>query len=87
MGSGFVGEGLMVIMGMSWEPNRRITQRQWDVWRLVATGLTNREIAAAVGCSKTLIDYEIIQLYDKLLVPEGGVKRVKLALMFPIQER
>ena len=69
-------------MGMRWLPNG-ITERQWDVWKLVAAGLTNHEIAAELGWGHTLIMYEINQLYSKLLVPDSTAKRVKLAMMFP----
>ncbi len=70
-------------MGMRWLPNG-ITERQWDVWKLVADGLTNHEIATELNWGSTVIGYELFQLYKKLRVSEGS-KRVKLVLMFPRQ--
>lgn len=76
---------MSLIMGMHWEPNRRITQRQWDIWRLVSHGMNNDEIATELGYSAKIVQYDVGQLYDKLLVPDGSARRVKLALMFPVQ--
>ena len=74
----------MTIMGMSWEPHRRLTMRQWEIWKLVAVPLDNQEIGDTLGWNNKVIQYEVSQLYSKLHIPDGSNKRIKLALMFPI---
>ena len=75
----------MIIKGMQglrWLPNG-ITQRQWDVWKLLASGMSNQEISDQLGERRGVIIYDVGQLYAKLRVPDGGMSRVKLTNMFP----
>lgn len=74
----------MVIMGMSWEPQRRLTTREFDIWRHVASGLSNIEIVGITEYSLPQVEYSVIHLYEKLSIPDGSARRVKLALMFPV---
>lgn len=71
------------IMGMHWEPSRRITDREWRVWGLVAAGMGNKEIGENLEYADKTINNIIVALYTKLSVPDGSGRRVKLALMYP----
>jgi non-specific serine/threonine protein kinase len=53
-----------------------LTTREWEIARLVAVGLSNREIAQRLGISTATVHNHLIHIYDKL-----GVRgRVQLAL-------
>ena len=73
----------MTLSNMRWLPNG-LTQRQWDVWKLLSRGSTNWEIGDRLNERHGVIIYDIGQLYVKLQVPEGKGARVKLANMFPV---
>lgn len=77
----------MVIMGMRWEPNRRITEREWKVWELVAGAMGNDEICEMLDYSDKTIQTTISALYTKLSIPDGSARRVKLAMMFPLKRQ
>jgi DNA-binding NarL/FixJ family response regulator len=46
-----------------------LTSREVDVLRLVAGGLTNREIAEHLGTSSRTVDAHLRSIYDKIDVP------------------
>lgn len=75
----------MTIMGMRWEPdiNQRLTDREWQVWGLVARGMGNDEIGAELVISGKSVMTLVSVLYSKLNIPDGSAKRVKLALIYP----
>jgi len=76
-------------MGMRWEPHKRLTEREWEVWKRIATGMSNIEItkdfAGIEDYSLAQIEYSVMCLYDKLSIPDGSARRVKLALIFPMR--
>ena len=67
---------------MRWLPNL-VTPRQFEVWRCVSVGMSNAQIGERLHLSRHCVIYDVGQLYDKLLIPEGASKRVRLASMFP----
>ena len=73
----------MILPNMRWLPNG-LTQRQWDVWKLLSRGNTNWEIGDRLNERHGVIIYDIGQLYTKLRVPDGVGARSKLANMFPV---
>jgi len=56
----------------------RLSQRQLQIVALVARGLTNREIAQAVGTTEDSIKNDLRDTYDQL----GLWNRVELALWY-----
>ncbi len=70
-------------MGMSWLP--KVSDAEWDVWRLVSKGFSNKEIECALGYAHGHVENITNRLYSKLGLEEGQShsKRVKLAMMFP----
>ena len=72
----------MMMNDFCWLPNG-VTTRQFDVWRLLASGMDNDQIGERMRLSRTTVTYEVGQLYDKLSIVENGSKRVKLANLFP----
>ena len=74
----------MVIPGMRWEPQKRLNTREFEIWKYIATGLSNIEIVEVTEYTLAQVEYSVIYLYDKLSVPDGSARRVKLALMFPV---
>ena len=75
---------MSIIMGMRWEPKRRLTTREFDIWKYVAQGMSNKEIVELSEYTISQIEYCIMHLYEKLSVPDGEARRVKLALIFPV---
>ena len=74
----------MVIMGMRWEPKRRLTKREFEIWGYVAAGMSNTDIVETTELSIAQVEYAVIRLFEKLSIPDGKARRVKLALMFPV---
>ncbi len=72
-------------MGMSWEPdiNRRLTDREWQIWGMVSNGMGNDEIGTEIGVTSRTIESVVSSLYFKLNIPDGSARRVKLALIYP----
>jgi DNA-binding CsgD family transcriptional regulator len=64
-------------------PAARLTRRQLEVARLIAQGLTNRQIAARLGISDRTAEGHLDQIRDKL----GCRSRVEIALWLMGQER
>jgi DNA-binding NarL/FixJ family response regulator len=50
----------------------RLTRRQEEVLRLVATGLTNKEVAAQLGLSVGTIESHLHSIYGKIGVATRG---------------
>ena len=73
----------MVIQGMKWSPDLRPVE--WEVWRLIAEGYDNAQIAAHTNHTKRYIENILRDLKLKLNIPggHGDATRVKLCLMFP----
>ena len=74
----------MVIPGMRWEPQKRLNTREFEIWKYIATGLSTIEIVEATEYTLAQVEYSVIYLYEKLSIPDGSARRVKLALMFPV---
>lgn len=55
---------------------KRLTQRQRDVWRLIAQGLTGKEIAAVLGVAVSTVESYRVQLCRRL----GVTKQTELVL-------
>lgn len=75
----------MVIIGMRWDPdlNRHLTDREWQVWGMVAKGMGNDDIGVELLISERSVMNIMYVLYSKLNIPAGSAKRVKLALIYP----
>ena len=56
------------IFGPEDEPVEALTPREGDVLRLLAQGLTNRQIAAALGISEHTVKFHVSAIYAKLRV-------------------
>ena len=56
--------------------DRGITEREWEVGRLVARGLTNQEIGQQLFLSLATVKTHLGRLFDKLQV----TNRVQLAI-------
>ena len=52
--------------------NAQLTRRQEEVLRLVATGLTNKEVAAQLGLSVGTIESHLHSIYGKIGVRTRG---------------
>jgi len=72
-------------MGMRWEPdiNRRLTDREWEIWGMVSNGMGNDEIGIELGVGTKTVQEVVSRLYFKLNVPDVSARRVKLALIYP----
>jgi DNA-binding NarL/FixJ family response regulator len=55
-----------------------LTERHWGVLALVAGGASNKEIAAALGCTRKNVEYHVSQLLKRLRAPN----RAALAAFF-----
>ena len=72
-------------MGLKWEPNidNRLTDREWQVWGMVANGMGNDEIGLELGIGTRSVQEFVSKLYFKLNIPDVSARRVKLALIYP----
>lgn len=62
-------------------PPAGLTVRELDVLRLLATGMTNRQIAAALGISAKTVGTHIEHIYEKT-----GVRTRAGATLFAVEE-
>lgn len=58
-----------------------LTPRQRDVVRMVAGGMTDREIAASTYHAAGTVKWHLSKIYDELGI-DGGNKRVRLVRMW-----
>jgi DNA-binding CsgD family transcriptional regulator len=68
---------------MRGEQRGRVLQREQAIIELVAQGLTNREIAAAIGTTEYVVKNYLRAIYDKL----GLWNRVELALWYEARQQ
>ncbi len=62
----------------------RLTEREIQVLRLVAHGLTNKEIAYTLKIKERTVEFHLSQVFDRLAVVSraaAGVKAEKLGLL------
>ncbi|MGH9498754.1 MAG: response regulator transcription factor [Terriglobales bacterium] len=65
------------------EQRGRVRDREQAIIELVAQGLTNREVAAAVGTTEYVVKNYLRAIYDKL----GLWNRVELALWYEARQQ
>lgn len=62
-----------------------LTKKEWEVLTLVDSGLTSREIANLLECSKRTIDYHLSKIYEKVLPDEEdgseGSRRTRIGVL------
>jgi DNA-binding NarL/FixJ family response regulator len=61
------------------EPESVLTARELDVLRLVATGYSNKQIAAALGIGESTVKTHLLKIFDKLGVADR-TRAVTLAM-------
>lgn len=52
--------------------NKKLTKREIEVLRLIATGIVSKEAAVILGVTKSAVDFHLANAYDKL----GATNRV-----------
>jgi len=61
-----VATKLLAQIGRAQPIRPRLTEREREVLRLVATGLPNKQIAHALGIAERTVKYHVASLFDKL---------------------
>jgi DNA-binding NarL/FixJ family response regulator len=59
-----------------------LTPRQFEILRLVATGLSNQGIAELLGIASNSVVNHLSAIYSALGIPEGNNARVSAVLAF-----
>jgi DNA-binding NarL/FixJ family response regulator len=60
-------------------PHKPLTEREWQVARLIAKGLDSNQIAAELGLSTKTFDTHRMAIAAKLNIPVGSGRNVLIA--------